>query len=182
MKFLELAEKRQSVRKYLDKAVEREKINLCLKAAQLAPSACNAQPWNYIVIDDPEMREQVAKETYGTLANFNKFALKAPVIVVLVLEPANFNSQIGGRIKKKEYPLMDIGISAAHFCLQATEEGLGTCMLGWFNEKKLKKILDIPEKRSIGLVITLGYPETTEIRPKKRKSIDEIAQYNKYTK
>lgn len=182
MKFLELAEKRQSVRKYSERPVEREKIERCLRAAQLAPSACNSQPWSFIIVDEPELRQKVAKETYNTLVAFNKFALQAPVMVVLVLEPATATSQIGGRIKKKEYPLIDIGITAAHFCLQAAEEGLGTCMIGWFNEKVLKKILNIPDKRSIGLLISMGYPENEEIRPKKRKDLESIFEFNKYVK
>lgn len=182
MQFLDLVEKRQSVRRYLEKPVEREKIERCLQAAQLAPSACNAQPWSYILVEDAELRLAVAKETYNPLVAFNKFALKAPLMVVLVLEPANATSQIGGRIKKKEYPLIDIGVTAAHFCLQAAEEGLGTCMIGWFNEKKIKALLQIPDKRSIGLLIAAGYPETDEIRPKKRKPISEITHINTYSK
>ncbi len=133
-------------------------------------------------MEAPDLRLAVAKETYNTLVAFNKFALKAPLIVVLILEPANATSQIGGRIKKKEYPLIDIGVTAAHFCLQAAEEGLGTCMIGWFNEKKIKKLLNIPDKRSIGLLISVGYPETDEIRPKKRKELTEMTHVNTYTK
>lgn len=182
MNFLSLAEKRQSVRKYSDKAVEREKINRCLDAARLAPSACNSQPWHFIIVDEPELREKLARETYSTLVSFNKFALNAPVIAVLVMEKPNTTSQIGGRIKSKDFYLMDIGIAAEHFCLQATEEGLGTCMMGWFNEKRLKKILKLPDRRGIGLLISLGYPESDEIRPKKRKELDEISDYNKYSK
>lgn len=180
MSFLELVEKRQSVRKYSNKPVSREVVERCLAAARLSPSACNAQPWKYVVIDDPDLRNQVAKETYSTLVAFNKFALNAPMILVIVLEPANATSQIGGRIKKKEYPLIDIGVTASHFCLQAAEEGLGTCMIGWFNEKQIKKILGVPDRRSIGLIITIGYPENEEIKPKKRKDLKEIVQYNKY--
>jgi nitroreductase len=180
MSFLELANKRQSVRKYTNDPVEREKIERCIAAAHIAPSACNSQPWHYIIVDDPQLRELVAKETYNPIVAFNKFVTAAPVIVVLVMEKANATSQIGGRIKQRDFPLIDIGISAEHFCLQAAEENLGTCMIGWFNEKKLKKILQIPDKRSVGLLITLGYPETEEIRPKKRKSMEEIYQYNKY--
>jgi nitroreductase len=177
--FIDLAIKRQSVRAYSSKPVEREKINHCLEAARIAPSACNAQPWYYIVFDEPAVREKVAKETYNSIVSFNKFALQAPVIVMVVMEKPTAVSQIGGRIKKKEYALIDIGISAEHFCLQAVEEGLGTCMMGWFNEKKLKKMLNIPDQRSIVLLITLGYP-ADELRTKKRKSMEETAQYNQY--
>jgi nitroreductase len=179
MKFLELALKRQSVRKYSSEPVEREKINRCLEAARIAPSASNSQPWYYIVFDEPGIREKVARETYNNIMPFNKFALQAPVMIVIVMEKATALSQIGGRIKNKEYPLIDIGISATHFCLQATEDGLGTCMIGWFNEKNLKKLLSIPAQRSVGLMISMGYPEDT-VRTKKRKSTEETSQYNKY--
>ena len=81
----------------------------------------------------------------------------------------------------KEWSLVDIGISAEHFCLQATELGLGTCILGWFNENKIKDILRIPKKKSVGLVITLGYPpEDYPLRSKIRKSLSEITNYNEY--
>lgn len=179
MSFLKLARERQSCRKYSDKTVEREKIDRCLEAARLAPSACNSQPWKYIVVDDPELREEVAQATFGGLVNFNHFSMQAPVLVVVVTEPANLTSFVGSQLKGIAYRLIDIGISAEHFCLQATDEGLGSCLLGWFNEKKLKKILDIPPRRSVDLVITLGYPaEDDELRDKLRKPMEDIRVYN----
>ena len=88
---------------------------------------------------------------------------------------------IGGRIKKKEYPLIDIGIAAEHFCLQATEEGLGSCMLGWFNEKDIQKLLQIPKSRKIGLLISLGYtPDEYKQRKKIRKDRQKVVSFNKY--
>lgn len=179
MKFIELISKRQSVRKYSNVPVEREKIQRCIEASRLAPSACNAQPWKYIVVDDQELREKVANETFSAIAPFNKFALQAPVIVAIVMEKPNFLSQFGGRVKDKDFYLIDIGITAEHFCLQAAEEGLGTCMLGWFNERAILKLLNIPSKKRIGLLITLGYA-ADEPRQKKRKEISEICSYNKY--
>jgi len=179
MKFLELIQKRQSVRKYADQPVEKEKIARCIEAARLAPSACNAQPWKYIVVEDPEIKEKVAREAYNAVAPFNKFALQAPVIVAIVMEKPNLLSQFGGRVKDKDFYLIDIGITAEHFCLQAAEEGLGTCMLGWFNEKAVIRLLGIPEKKRIGLLITLGYA-SDEQRTKKRKEIPDMCTYNKY--
>ncbi len=88
---------------------------------------------------------------------------------------------MGGRIKKKEYPLIDVGITAGHFCLQATEEGLGTCMLGWFDERKVKELLHVPEEKSIPLLITVGYtPENYRHRKKIRKSFETVVKYNIY--
>ena len=180
MKFLELAEKRFSVRKYKNQAVEHEKIQRCLDAAWLAPSASNSQPWKYVVVNDPGLKEQVARETYSKLVSFNKFVHQAPVIVVFVIEKPKLITQIGGRLKNKEYPLIDIGITAEHFCLQAVEEGLGTCMLGWFNEKPLKLLLGIPKNKTIGLVVTLGYPDYEKIPTKKRKDKSDVISFNRY--
>jgi nitroreductase len=180
MSFLKLAQARQSVRSYIDKKVEREKIERCLEAARLAPSACNSQPWRFIVVDEPELREKVAKETFGKLISFNHFTMQAPVLVVMITEKSKPIARIGGAIKDKTYNLIDIGIAAEHFCLQAVEEGLGTCMLGWFDKKKLYDYLNIPKSKQIDLIITLGYSQKEEIRPKKRKTIDEIRTYNSF--
>ena len=180
MSFLELVKKRYSVRRYSGRPVPREKIERCLEAARLAPSACNAQPWQFIVVDEPELREKVAKTTFGPLVSFNRFSLTAPVLVVLVLERSNLMAQVGGFLQKKEFNLVDLGIAAAHFTLQAAEEGLGTCILGWFDEKKLRKILGIPQGKRAALIITLGYPESGEIPEKKRKPLAKLRFYNRY--
>lgn len=181
MTFNELIHLRQSVRKYTSRAVEKEKLIQCLEAMRLAPSASNAQPWTFVVLDEKEIREKIAKETVGPLGSFNKFVADAPVILVMVLEKQGILTEMGGRLKQKDYPLIDIGIAAEQFCLQATELGLGTCMLGWFNEQKIKEILHVPDQKSIGLIITLGYaPEGYLLRKKIRKPLDEIVRYNRY--
>jgi nitroreductase len=181
MELNELINMRQSVRKYTDQIVEDEKIKKCLEAARLAPSASNSQPWKYIVVDDPVLKNKVAEATFSKPVSFNKFALQAPVLVVIVLEKSKLITQIGGQIKNKEWALIDIGISTEHFCLQATELDLGTCMIGWFNENRIKELLHIPENKTIGLVITLGYPpKDYPLRDKIRKSISEISTSNKY--
>ncbi|GAG68979.1 unnamed protein product [marine sediment metagenome] len=180
MKFLDLVKARQSVRGYLSKEVEREKIERCLEAARLAPSASNSQPWNFIVVDDPKLKEAVAKKTFSQLISFNRFSLQAPVLIILISERTGFLNKVAEAIKDKQFSLIDIGIAAEHFCLQATEEGLGTCILGWFNEKGVKKLLNIPPQKRVELIITLGYPESDKIRPKKRKEMDQIRSYNSY--
>lgn len=179
--FIELVKTRQSDRSYLPKPVEPEKIERCLEAARLAPSASNSQPWTFVVIYDPELVKNVAHKTYGPLKSFNKFVPQAPVIVAIVMEKPKLITEAGGRIKKKEYPLIDIGITAAHFCLQATEEGLGTCMLGWFDEKAVKKLTRVPENKNIPLLITLGYtPADYKKRKKIRKVFSRVVKYNYY--
>ena len=180
MQFSELLTRRQSVREYTSRPVEPEKLEALTEAVRLAPSASNSQPWKLIFVDRPGLKEAVARATFSPLIRFNAFALQAPVIAVLTLERPKTITQIGGRIKNKEYPLIDIGVAAAHFCLQATELGLGTCMIGWFQEQTIKDLLQIPEQSGIGLLITLGYSEAPQ-REKIRKPAGRMSAFNGYT-
>ncbi|MBT3303428.1 MAG: NAD(P)H nitroreductase [Bacteroidetes bacterium] len=179
MSFIDLITQRQSVRKYASAKVEQEKIDIILHAARLAPSASNSQPWHFIVVSDPILKDKVAKATFSKLIPFNKFAVQAPLLMVIVKTKSKIITQIGGRIKSREFPLYDIGIVAEHICLQAAELGLGSCMLGWFNEKKIRKTLRVPVNFDIALVITLGYAaEGYKLRDKRRKTIKEMTSYN----
>ncbi|MGG7210792.1 nitroreductase family protein [Clostridium baratii] len=180
MDFFTLINKRESVRGYLDKQVEREKIIKIIEAARVAPSACNAQPWKFIVVNDKEITSEVAKNLYEPMIGLNKFALTAPVFIVVVGEKRNLTSKIGELIKKKDYTSIDVGIASEHICLAATELGLGTCMMGWFKEKEIKKLLNINKNKEIHLVISLGYYDGKESRNKVRKPIDEILSFNEY--
>jgi len=181
MTFKELILARQSVRRYAETPVEAEKIDQCLEAARLAPSASNSQPWKFVVIDKQPVLSEVAKATFSDIQLINKFTLTAPAIVVIVVEKAKLITRLAMLIKKKEWPLIDIGITAEHFCLQATELGLGTCLIGWFDEDKIKKLLQIPSDKSIGLLITVGYPaDGYPQRTKIRKPMEEIVRYNSY--
>ncbi len=181
MDFGKLLRVRQSVRKYDDRPVEGEKINSLIEAVRLAPSASNSQPWKLIIVDDPELKDKVARATFSKAISFNKFVVQAPVLAVLAVEKPKLVTQIGARIKRIDFPLIDIGIAAEHFCLQAAELGLGTCMLGWFNEKRIKELLRIPRPIRIGLVITLGYPaDNSPLRAKSRKKMNEMSSFNEY--
>jgi len=175
-----LIRNRQSVRGYKPDLVEKDKLDRILEAGRLSPSACNAQPWKFIVVDDPELKNKIADATSNRVIGINHFTKQAPIHIVIVLEPANFSSNFGSIVKDKNLPLIDIGITAAQMCLQATAEGLGTCILGWFNETSVRKLLNIPKSKRVILIITLGYSFSEEIREKKRKSIDEIASNNTY--
>ena len=154
-------------------------IRRILEAARIAPSACNAQPWHFIVVDEPELRNQVADAVASRILGMNHFTKQAPVHILVVEERPNFTSGIGGLIKDKQFPLLDIGIAAAHITLAATAEGLGSCILGWFDEKAVRKLLHIPDKKRVILDIVVGY-STQPLREKKRKSADEVISYNKY--
>lgn len=176
MDFKQLVALRQSDRKYKKDPVLREQIMSCLEAARLAPSACNSQPWKFVVVDSPELLQGMAEAASGM--GMNKWASQAPVMVAVVLEKMNFTARIGSVIKDKEYSLLDVGIAVEHFCLQAAELGLGTCILGWFDEARVAQLLGVKHRR-IPLLVTLGHPDA-ETRPKKRKKLEDMSSWNKY--
>ncbi|MDY6799958.1 MAG: nitroreductase family protein [Bacteroidota bacterium] len=177
--FLKVIQNRQSDRSYLTKPVEKEKLNRILEAGRLAPSACNAQPWKFIVIDDQKLKLKIADSTSSKILGMNHFTKQAPIHIVIVEEKANFTSSAGSLIKDKHFPLIDIGIAAEHICLQAEAEGLGSCMIGWFDEAKVKKLLNIPISKRVPLIIIIGYPAKGK-KKKRRKPLEEIISYNKY--
>lgn len=180
MTFHELVRTRQSDRKYADKPVPREVLERIIETTRLAPSATNSQPWKFVVVDDPETKNQVADTlTSPLVGNMNKFAREAPVLIVVVEEPANATARIGNLLKKRHFAHMDLGIAAAHITLAATEEGLGSCIMGWLDERKIQKILGIPRNRTVALVIALGY-STEEKKSKKRRALDKVRSYNQY--
>lgn len=178
--FYELVHNRQSTRAYdTTRSVDREIIARVLDAARLAPSACNAQPWHFIVVDDPELKNKVADAASARLLGMNHFTKQAPVHIIVVEEKVNLSSGIGGLVKDKHFAFLDIGIAAAHICLAAESEGLGSCILGWFAESKIKKLLNIPDSKRVVLDIVVGYPAQS-LRPKKRKDTQEVISYNTY--
>jgi nitroreductase len=176
---LELIKTRQSDRSYNNKSVEKEKIGRIVEAGRMAPSACNAQPWKFIIVDDPGLLDQLAVAASAKLLGMNSFVGQAPLQIVVIREKANMSSRIGTTVKNKDYSLIDIGIASENICLQARAEGLGSCMIGWFDEKMVRKILHIPRSKRVELIITIGYP-AKELRDKKRKATEEISSYNKY--
>ena len=175
--FAELVKQRQSVRNYNNIPVEKEKIIQCLESARLSPSAKNAQPWKFVVVDEPQLKDKVASAV--TVMGMNKHAKQAPVIVAIVVEKRDAVSSVAASMQDKDYSLIDIGIVANLFCLQATELGLSTCIVGWFKEKDVKNLLDIPKGKRAPLIITLGHSDVP-VREKKRNSLEEISNWIKY--
>ena len=170
MNFMEIANVRQSCRAYNEtRSVEREKLDAILEAARLSPSACNGQPYHFTVCTGDTARE-AAKATQGL--GMNKFASQAPILIVVSEQPYVKSAAMGAKVKNNDYRSIDIGIAAAYLTAEAAAQGLGTCILGWFDDSKLRALcgLDMP----VRLVITLGYPKDDTLRPKKRKDISEL--------
>ena len=171
MNFYEIAQNRQSCRSYdATRPVEEEKLNAILESVRLAPSACNGQPYHLTVCQGETARE-VAKATMGM--GMNKFAADAPVLVVISEKPYCKTAALGAKVKGNDYRSIDIGIAAAYLTAEATALGLGTCILGWLDDDKIRKICSL--SHSVRLVITLGYAkEDDKLRQKKRKDMDEL--------
>ena len=169
MDFFELAEKRYSCRKYSDKKIERDTLLELVKVARLCPSACNSQPWHFIVVDNAEKIEQVAKATQkGGLGFINKFTPTAKAFLVLVKEKPAFSEKLAKVMTARDYTPYDIGIATAYLTAEAAAQGLGTCILGWFDDKKIRSICGL--KNPARLVVALGYAkEGSAVPPKKRK-------------
>lgn len=177
MVFLELVKNRRSIRKYLAKPVPRDIVDKCLEAARLAPSACNSQPWYFIVVDNEKLKNELVDKAFSGVYSINSFAKKAPVIVAVVTDRSQYIACVGGYIRGVQYSLIDVGIACEHFILQAQEEGLGTCWLGWFDERAVKKILGVPQNKRIDVMISVGYQESHPAREKTRKSLNEIRRF-----
>ena len=173
MNFTEIANNRQSCRNYdAERAVEPEKLDAILESARLSPSACNGQPY-LMTVCRGESAKAVAKAVQGV--GMNKFADNAPVLIVISEKPYVASAALGAKVKGNDYRSIDIGILAAYITAEAAAQGLGTCILGWFDDAKLREIchLDAPAR----LVITLGYAkEGDKLREKKRKDMAEIVK------
>jgi nitroreductase len=181
MALLDLIKHRKSVRDFLDKPVEREKIMMCLEAARLAPSESNSQPWRFIVVDDKELKDKLCDAAFSGIYWINSFCKTAPVMIVVISEKSKFLARIGGMFRGTKYYLIDIGIACEHFVLEAEDLGLGTCWIGWFNERAVKSILNIPESKKIDILLALGYYDREKLGlGHAREPIDEIVSFNSY--
>jgi len=179
MSVKEIIAQRRSIRRYLDKPVEREKILTCLEAARMAPSADNVQPWRFLVIDDPELKDKFSRKVFSGIYSVTKFAAKAPVLIMILARLDILANRIGKQIQGVNFYLIDTGIAGEHIVLQAEELGLGTCWIGWFNLRKARKVLQIPKKYKIVSLLSMGYYDKRPQKEKKRKSLEDIAWFNK---
>ena len=175
MNFTEIANARQSCRSYDPcRVVEKEKLDAIVNAARLSPSACNGQPYHFTVCRGDEAKE-VALLTRG-VGGMNKFAVDAPVLIVISEQPYSKTAALGAKMKHNDYRSLDIGIAAAYLTAEAAAQGLGSCILGWFDDEKIRKICGL--SHPVRLVITLGYPgEKDQPRQKKRKPEEELVSW-----
>ncbi len=174
MNFTEIAKVRQSCRSYdSTRAVEQEKLDAILNTARIAPSACNGQPY-HITVCMGDIAKTVAKATQGM--GMNRFVTDAPIQLVISEQPYVKSAAVGSRLKHNDYRSIDIGILAAYITAEAAAQGLGSCILGWFDNDKIKSVCKLDG--DVRLVVCIGYAKADDkLRDKKRKNLDELISY-----
>ncbi len=177
--FKRLIEGRKSIRRYSDRPVEREVLLQCLEAARLAPSAENAQPWRFLVIDDPEVRARFSDKAFSGIYTVSKFAARAPVLILILARLSVLTHRIGRQVQNIHFHYIDIGIAGQQLVLQAEELGVGSCWIGWFNVRRARRFFRIPPKYKIISMLALGYYDKKPSRERKRKPLDAIAWFNR---
>ena len=175
--FIDLVKRRRSTRSYLPDPVPREMIERCIEAATYAPTACNTQSWRFIVAEG-DLKTELVEKSLGGMIVPNRFAERAPAIVVIATDMDLVTHRIGGRLKGIDYHLIDAGIAGEHFVLQAAELGLGTCWIGWFDKKAVKRLLRLPAGWDVPAMLTVGYP-AEEPPEKARKRVDEVVEFRR---
>lgn len=172
--FKELASMRQSCRAYQATPVPEEALRSMIETARLAPSACNSQPWHFTVVTGKHA-EAVGLATRKGGAN--GFTETVPAFIVISEGKATLSARVAGILQSQHFAQMDLGIATAHLCFAALDEGLSTCILGWFDEKKLIEAAALPKGLTPRLVLAVGYAENDLIREKKRNSMEGIASF-----
>jgi len=179
MSFLDLVRRRRSVRRYEPgRRIPREALERCLEAARLAPSACNSQPWSFVAVDDPARVREIARAACGhTPFKMNDFAMDASALVAVVTEKMKLAARLGAQFRGVQYSLVDLGIAGEHLALQAEEEGIASCWLGWFDERAIKREMGIPRRAKVDLLFCLGYAADEPPPHKNRRTLDDVRRY-----
>jgi nitroreductase len=172
--FDQILQERRSVRAYADTPVAGTVITELLEAARCAPSACNAQPWRFVVVRDPAQKRRLTDTGLGGMVP-NAWAQSAPVIIVACSDLQFFTHRLAEKVQGVEYHLIDLGIALEHLVLKATEHGLGTCYIGWFKGAAISRLLSLPSSWKVECLVTLGYPAVIP-DPTPRKSLADISR------
>ncbi len=176
MTVLEAIKTRRSVRAYATRPIPPDVLRRCRDALRWAPSACNYQPWRFVFVAEPQLRRELARASYDQV-----WMADAPVIVAGCGLPEEAYKTMGGYGNSAD---IDVAIALDHLTLAAVAEGLGTCWIGAFDEKRVKKLLHVPAAVKVVAMTPLGYPASPDLnRPvddSERKPEAEVFATDRY--
>jgi nitroreductase len=176
----EIIKKRRSVREYSSREVDLNDLRKVIEAARFAPSACNKQPWRFVVVTAQEKVRMVFEKSLGGVIS-NSWAKTAPVFIVACAEKSLMVHKLAAGFKKIPYHFLDMGAAIEQMLLKATELGLGTCWIGWFNKKVIRKLFAIPKSLEIVSLIAIGHRcEDSQPEQKNRKELNQMLFLNRY--
>lgn len=179
MDFEALQHTRESCRSYRQEPVRRSMLTHLVDVARLAPSGCNAQPWRFLVVDEPIPRAKLIEALDDDGLTGCPWGGQVPAFILLCEEQAHLKPAVEARYGAQHFAQMDIGMAAMALCYEATAQGLGTCIIGTMNQKKLHDAFGIPDERVVRLIIAVGYPaQEGAPRPKVRKPLEEVIRFN----
>jgi nitroreductase len=172
MDLSDIMKERRSVRSYEPDPIPEELLSKVLEAGRIAPSASNYQPWHFVIVKDPEKKKVLSEGKYA------HFLAQTPIVIV----------GCGDTVRAPKWHMVDVTIALQQMVLAATNEGLGTCWIGSFDEDSVKKCLGVPDGWKVVAMLALGYPkkrldvETAPIRSKNRKPLEEITSWDEFGK
>ncbi|MBU1084604.1 MAG: nitroreductase family protein [Candidatus Omnitrophota bacterium] len=178
--FSDLVRARRSIRSYSGRVIDQKDLDKCAEAARYAPSACNSQPWKFIIVNDSAVKKDIANKVFSGIYSMNSFAADAAAYIVIVSERTKLAASVAGALIRTDFGQIDLGIAYSHISLQAQALGIGSCALGWFDSKALKRILRIPHATSAGLIVALGYSSGCVLPERKLKDRCRTISLNHY--
>ena len=174
--YFDLIQRRESCRNFdQNRPVEKEKLQRCAEAAWIAPSACNGQPWHYLIVTNPELVEKLRPLMMEF--NMNKFVKNCLAFAVVLEENTILKVSLSQKFKDQDFAPIDVAFSCSQFCYAATEQGLSTCIIGWHNEQKIRELFHLPKTTRVRLIVAIGYAASDTLREKKRKPIEDVITF-----
>ena len=174
--YFDLIARRESCRNFdPNRPVEKEKLQRCAEAVWIAPSACNGQPWKYLIVTNPELNEKLRPLMMEL--GMNKFVKNCPAFAVVLEEATVLKVSLSQKFKDQDFAPIDVAFSASQFCYAATEQGLSTCIIGWHNEQKIRDLFGLPKTTRVRLILAIGYAADETLRKKQRKPIDDVIRF-----
>ena len=174
--YFDLIARRESCRNFdPNRPVEHEKLQRCAEAAWIAPSACNGQPWKYLIVTNTDLNEKLRPLMMEL--GMNKFVKNCPAFAVVLEENTILKVSLSQKFKDQDFAPIDVAFSASQFCYAATEQGLSTCIIGWHNEQKIRELFGLPKSTRVRLILAVGYAANDTLRKKQRKPIEDVIKF-----